>query len=201
LTDTGWIQTFTGKKFYPLAPRVEDVDLKDIAHALGMLCRFGGHTHRFYSVAEHSYFMSRQMLSMDHARQALLHDAAEAYLVDVPRPIKRQLGAVYRDAENALLRVIFEKVGLQPWSDDEPLSPEVRELDARMLLTERAEFMPNTVHGWSEVDHLEPVLVQLYGWQPKYAGYVFLARLRELFPPEVVGAEETVELDDRSESA
>jgi hypothetical protein len=198
MPDTGWIQTFTGRKFYPLAPQVEDVDLRDIAHALGMLCRFGGHTHRFYSVAEHSYFMSRNMLSMDLARKALMHDAAEAYLVDVPRPLKRQLGSLYRDAENAILRVIFERVGLEPWSDDEPLPPEVRELDARMLLTERAEFMPNTVHGWSEVDHLEPALVKLHGWLPKFAGYAFMSRVRELFPPEVVGAEETVELDDRS---
>lgn len=178
-SDTGWIQTYTGRKFWPLAPRIEDVDLVDIQHALGMLCRFGGHSHYFYSVAEHSYIMSRH-ITPEYALYALMHDAAEAYLVDVPRPIKRQLGPIYRDAENALLRVIFEKVGLVPYSADEPLPPQVREMDARMLLTERTQFMPNTAHGWSEIEHLAPVDADLYGWTPKFAKYAFGVRMREL---------------------
>src|ERR1700744_4853571 len=86
----GWIQTFTGKKFSPLAPRPEDVDIRDIAHALAMKCRFNGHCSPFYSIAEHSVRVS-WLLEQQGKREALwglMHDAADAYLPDLGAPIK-----------------------------------------------------------------------------------------------------------------
>lgn len=99
-----WIQTYSGRAFYPLAPYPQDVCIEDIAHALSQLCRFGGHCRRFYSVAEHSVLLSRVVVP-EFQLWALLHDASEAYLVDVPRPIKKQLPA-YVEAERRVMAAI-----------------------------------------------------------------------------------------------
>lgn len=82
-----YIRTFTGIKFTPLSPRLEDIDIRDIAHALSNLCRFTGHTPVFYSVAEHSVLVSK-LVEPKYALGALLHDASEAYLNDIAGPIK-----------------------------------------------------------------------------------------------------------------
>jgi hypothetical protein len=77
-----WIQTVSGRQFWPLAPKAEDVDIGDIAHALAMKCRYSGHTQKFYSVAEHSVHISLALLrdgwNPTTALWGLLHDAAEA---------------------------------------------------------------------------------------------------------------------------
>src|SRR3954454_351254 len=85
-----WMQTYSGRRFYPMNPRPSEIDPVDIAHALSLLCRYGGHVDRFYSVAEHCVLMS-QAVAPENALAALLHDATEAYVCDVPRPLKRQL--------------------------------------------------------------------------------------------------------------
>lgn len=84
-----WIQTFTGKKVFPLAMTAEMVCVDDIAHALSMKCRFTGHCREFYSIAEHSVRVSL-LVRPELRLAALLHDAAEAYLPDLARPIKSQ---------------------------------------------------------------------------------------------------------------
>lgn len=86
-----WIQTFSGKKFFPLEPEKNEYDIHDIAHALSLKCRFGGHCQRFYSVAEHCVRVA-DIVAPESKLWALLHDAAEAYLPDVCQPIK---GDVY----------------------------------------------------------------------------------------------------------
>lgn len=85
-----WMLTYTGKRFWPLDPDPEDVDIIDIGHALGMLCRYNGHCQRFYSVAEHSVLLSQHLEkhSRDAALWALMHDSAEAYISDLIRPVK-----------------------------------------------------------------------------------------------------------------
>jgi hypothetical protein len=85
-----WIQTFTGKQFWPLDPRPDEVYIEDIAHALGNICRFNGHCLRFYSVAEHCFHVSHKVVP-GLALMGLLHDAAEAYVCDVVRPVKPYL--------------------------------------------------------------------------------------------------------------
>ena len=154
-----WILTHTGRRFFPLAPRVEDIDPRDFAHALSLLCRFNGHCRVFYSVAEHSVRVSRA-LSPDLALWGLLHDAGEAYLADVPRPLKRNLVG-YREAEERVLRAVATRFGL-PW----PLPAEVAAADDRLLATEARDLMapmppgappfaepfPDTIVPWSPGD-------------------------------------------------
>lgn len=82
-----WIQTYTGKKMFPLAPKREDICIEDIAHALSMKCRFNGHCNLFYSIAQHSLIVA-SLVKPELRLAALLHDAAEAYLPDFCRPIK-----------------------------------------------------------------------------------------------------------------
>lgn len=171
-----WIQTYTGGKFYPLAPIAEEINPYDIAHALSMLCRFGGHVQRFYSVAEHSLLLSFAV-PPEQALRALLHDASEAYLVDLPRPIKGMLPD-YRKMEDGILDSIGEYFSVQ----GPIMTDEVREADSRILLNERAMLLPNTRHGWPSVDHLEPLPgVEIQGLVPGQAEHLFLIRLHELW--------------------
>jgi 5'-deoxynucleotidase YfbR-like HD superfamily hydrolase len=136
-----WIQTYTGKQFYPLAPRHEDVDIIDIAHALSMQCRFNGHCRTFYSVAEHCVRVS-QILEGDDAPAGLLHDAAEAYVGDLPRPVKGQLPAFER-VEDQLLAVIFARFNLAY-----PLSAAVKAADDQLLATEARDLMDTPPQAW-----------------------------------------------------
>jgi hypothetical protein len=142
--DTGWIVTYTGKKFYPLAPRIDDIDMRDIAHALSNICRFTGHCRLFYSVAQHS------LLGMHYAphwlkASMLLHDAAEAYLCDVARPVKHSPGmTAYRAAEQRLQTLIGQRFDV---SFDDPL---IHEIDDRLLMTERRDLMNDAEHSSAE---------------------------------------------------
>ena len=105
------LTTHSGRLVNPLDLRVEDIDIEDIAHALANLNRFGGHTKFPISVATHSIHVS--MLCPDHPLDGLLHDAAEAYLVDIPRDLKAEvIMAGYRDAETRAQLVIAEKFDL-----------------------------------------------------------------------------------------
>jgi hypothetical protein len=102
-----WIMTYTGKHFTPFDPKIEAIDILDIAHALSNICRFGGHCSEFYSVAEHSILVS--VLCPPELKLAgLLHDAAEAYLGDIPTPLK---SLAFRGAEIKLMEVIYRKYG------------------------------------------------------------------------------------------
>ncbi len=134
-----WIQTFLGLRFYPLDPRPEDVDARDIAHALANKCRFTGHTRRFYSVAEHSLLVARafsRSASPTERLWALLHDAAEAYLPDVARPIKADLIG-FQEIEDRVLRCVAQAFEL-PW----PMPPSIAAVDLRALKTEAEALMP-----------------------------------------------------------
>ena len=116
---THWMQTYARVPFEPLQPVPDQIRIEDIAHALSMICRFGGHSRDFYSVAEHSLLVSYACDPKD-ALAGLLHDAAEAYVGDLIRPIKHlpQLYA-YREAEDRLLAMILHREGLAPelpWS-------------------------------------------------------------------------------------
>jgi hypothetical protein len=145
------ILTSTGKWFDILKPDPSLIDLQDIAGALSKLCRFGGHCRQFYSVAEHSTLtaelMSQHRLSdLTLLRWALLHDASEAYVVDIPRPAKRHLSE-YLKIEEAIQRAVAERFGL-PW----PMPHEVHEVDNAILALELRVYMPE------QPEHLLPQL-------------------------------------------
>ena len=167
-----WMQTFSGARFYPLDPRPDEIDPADIAHALSLLCRYGGHVDRFYSVAEHCVLMS-EAVAPEHALAALLHDATEAYVVDVPRPLKRYLGQ-YREIEASVWGAIclrFHVAG--------DLPAEVTDADNRILLTERNALMSRTRYAWAQED-LAPLPVAITGWSPSEAEAIYAGRLAEL---------------------
>lgn len=136
--DNSWFTTRSGVSFHPLDPRPEEIVIDDIAHALSNVCRFGGHCRAHYSVAQHSVEVSRY-LGKRHgdllAKYGLLHDAAEAYMGDFIRPIKKLMPS-YKEAEDVLLRVILVKFGLDPNVPDE-----VKVADNVILACEARDLM------------------------------------------------------------
>ncbi|MBF0399947.1 MAG: phosphohydrolase [Magnetococcales bacterium] len=171
-----WIQTYTGKQFFPLNPDPAAICIEDIAHSLSMQCRFNGHCKRFYSVAEHSVLVSR-FCRPDYALAGLLHDAAEAYLSDLPAPIKAEL-ALYRDAENRLTAAIFEKFGLKF-----PIHNDVKFMDSVLLSTEKSEIMGKEPARWPQIKHppIESIAKPVLNcWVPVVAKYEFLKRFDNL---------------------
>jgi hypothetical protein len=175
---TDWIQTFTGKKFFPLEPQIEDICIEDIAHSLSMQCRFVGHCKEFYSVAQHSVIMAREWFaySGDYAKYALLHDASEAYLSDIPRPLKyRPDFYFYRNAENILQKMIYTKFGLNP---DEPHS--IKTADHEMLCEEAmSKKIMSPLHpDWSS--RCKPI-IKILPVSPRKAEQLFLETFNNLF--------------------
>jgi uncharacterized protein len=173
-----WMQTYSGRAFWPLDPRAEEIDPLDIAHALGMLCRYGGHVRRFYSVAEHCVLMSEwaeKVAGPKVALWALLHDATEAYVGDMVRPLK-QMMPDYAAVEDRLMRVICLRFHI-PFV----APPEVHEADNRILLTERTALMvmPPPLH-WGPLEELEPLPVQVQYWTPVQAEIAYTNRLDTL---------------------
>jgi len=168
---TDWIQTFSGRRFFPLEPRAEELDVADIAHALSLLCRFNGHCLRFYSVAEHSLRVSKAC-PPEYTRWGLMHDAAEAYLSDLPRPIK-QCMPFFRDCEDRLLRVIADRYDLG-W----PMPVEVAAADTRLLATEARDLMVAPPASWELGQDPLPERIEPLG--PAEAETAFLARFEEL---------------------
>lgn len=174
-----WIQTYTGRKMYPLDPRPEDFNCRDIAHSLAFQCRFGGHVRNFYSIAEHCILLS-YTVSPENALWALLHDATEAFVVDVPRPVKRML-TNYKEIEDNITKVMVEVYSLAP-----DMPEEVRDADYRILLTERNRLM-HTYHEWSgEKEGFTPLelLFPIQCWEPHVAELWYLDRLEQLTDPQ-----------------
>lgn len=178
-----WMQTFTGRQFYPMAPAPEDVDVLDIAHALGLICRYGGHVSRFYSVAEHCVLLSHAV-SPENALWALMHDATEAYVGDMVRPLKNHMRA-YRAVEDVLMVTIAQRFQLPLVLGNVGVIPaEVQSADSRILLDERAAMMPATRYPWS-VEQLAPLGVTVTGWQPAEAERLYLERFDDLMVERV----------------
>lgn len=114
--------TYTGKMIDLKNPDKRAIENEDIAHALSQLCRAAGHFRHFYSVAQHSINCMREAQAQGYSRRvcfaALLHDAQEAYLCDIPTPLKGELEN-YREIENNFEKVILKKYSLYPLSDEE----------------------------------------------------------------------------------
>lgn len=178
----GWIQLHSGKKFYPMAPTEEDITIRDIAHSLSHMCRFTGHCKSFYSVAQHCVLVS-YLVDSDFALCGLLHDASEAYLVDVPKPLKRlPVFAGYRELEGKLQTMIFEKFG---WCGGEV--PEVKKVDTQMLATEARDLMSPLHPEWIQPCAPLPITITPLG--PNEAKMLFLDRFKELILRQSTGEE------------
>ena len=172
------ITTFTGRKFYPLDPNPDDIDIEDIAHGLSMKCWYNGHSLHFYSVAEHSWLMSSLFENPMLRMAALLHDAAEAYLCDVPSPVKRlPMMAGYCEAEDRLQSMIYEKFGLQ--GDKLRL---IDQADKYMLHVETASPIVGSRHpDWKppEITETFPSLI-VSGFRPQIIEEAFLRAWKEV---------------------
>lgn len=150
----GVIRTFSGKIFNVFDPDPDLICIEDIAHALSNLCRFGGHTYDFYSVAEHSYRVSAEVPDALKL-QALLHDASEAYLVDMPSPIKYYMPQYCR-LEDRLMSVIAGKFGFEY-----PLSDIVKKADKDIQQLEWERFIIKERCSWSPCINTEAELLFL----------------------------------------
>lgn len=136
------IMTFTRKMFDPLHPDVELIDIEDIAHALAMLCRANGHFKTFYSVGQHSINCMKEAQARGYTRcvqlACLLHDASEAYLSDVTRPVKQELPR-YKEIEAPLQDVIWKKWLKEPLNEEE--TKQVFGIDDAILAHEFIQLM------------------------------------------------------------
>lgn len=161
-----WIQTYTGKVF-----RFDDIShdqfsIEDIAHALSNICRYTGHVERFYSVAEHSVLAWRYA-NPNHRRSALLHDISEAYLSDISAPLKSILSG-YRELEHKIMLEASEI-----YDFEYPLSKEVKDIDLRLLQTERLQLLGKEPMSWG-LDGIEPINHIIECWNPFRAKQTFL---------------------------
>lgn len=161
MTD-GIFQTRSGKAFNLLDPDPRMVDLEDIAHALGKITRFNGHCAHFYSVAEHSVLGARYLATgygRATQRAFLMHDAAEAYIGDICRPLKKLLGSAIDDIESKVQWAIEQRFGIEvvPLLD-------IKRIDNIMLMLE-AEYLCATprVGTWPDVD------LPMLQWAPLFA--------------------------------
>jgi hypothetical protein len=205
-----WMQTRSGRKFYPEDPRPEDIDIEDIAHALSLVNRFGGHTPEPYSVAQHSVLVANEVERRSQSPHpmlpaggwrplilwGLLHDASEAYLGDIVWPLKQaSLMQGYKVLEANVMTAIVERFALLR---EEPAI--VKACDLTLLATEKRDVMCESGRSLSEheartmveaevarertgewhSDHVEPLPTRIVVWQARAAREEFLRRYREL---------------------
>ena len=174
-----YIATYTGKQFYLLSPKLEDIDILDIAHGLAMQCRWTGQCKFHYSIAQHSYYCS--FIGPDNeAFDRLMHDAAEAYIGDLNRPLKHytEAGIAYRRQEEIVQHAIAERFG---FSIIEPSS--VKRADNLMLYTEKKQIMGYTFEEPQEdirqFESGSDIIIE--SWTPSHAKQMFLNRFEELY--------------------
>jgi 5'-deoxynucleotidase YfbR-like HD superfamily hydrolase len=174
-----YLQTVSGRWVNPFDPDPAQIDPGDIARALANQCRFGGHSRTFYSVAQHSVIVAELVEQrggdVEDVFAALMHDATEAYLGDMPHPLKHRsaLGSAFKTAEDQLERVIRRRFAIKPDV------PEVKRADRALLATERRAFSAESWH-WPELEGVEPLELELEAWSPDEAAEAFARRYAEL---------------------
>lgn len=178
----GWILTYTGRRVWPLNLQSEDIDIRDIAHALAGENRWTSQSREWFSVGQHSLLVSEKVPS-EFALWGLLHDASEAYLRDLPKPLKDLPEAQwYRDAEERAMKAICERFWL-------PLEmpQEVADADRIMAATERRDFIVGNFPDWeiklSDGTPAKPYPEKLHPLTPGMVEKLFLDQFKRLVPP------------------
>lgn len=186
-----FIETYTGRAFWPLKPTPDALSVIDIAHALSNQCRYSGHVQFFYSVAQHCCVLALYMQEQGHSPldclRMLMHDAAEAYLVDIPRPVKQYMQQ-YRVWDHAIGDVIDEWMGFTKF----PKPAVIDDLDNRIIVDERAALMSKSGNDWGH--HHDPVGIEIVPWTPAVAERTFL-RLYAEYSKTVYGSHQYVNYD------
>jgi len=172
------ILTSAGRYFNLVDPNHRHVCIHEIAHALAHICRFTGHVRTFYSVAQHSYHAS-YLVPPEYALQALLHDAAEAYIGDVASPLKHLLPD-YKAIEAGVEAAVTRHFKLPA-----VLHPSVKRADLIMLATEQRDLMPAHADVWECIQGIEPMPQPIAPMAPQSARYCFLDRFFELTAQQV----------------
>lgn len=166
------ILTADGNYFDFEAPDPSHFTLHAIATGLANTCRFGGQCWPFYSVAEHSIWVSH-IVPKELALHALFHDAAEAFIVDMPKPLKVMLPD-YRALEKRIEAVLFPALDLPI-----EMPPDIKHADRMMLATEQRQLMKNR-DDWQWTSGVQPAEIKLECLSPLSAYTQFMARARQL---------------------
>ena len=150
-----YVATYTGRQFYPLDPQQDQVDIEDIAHGLAYQCRFNGQTRHFYSVAQHSLIVAG-LVPKRFRLAALLHDAAEAYMGDMVKPLK-QLFPKFSAIEAKVMAAIGARYGITDFEDRA-----IKRADLVALAMEKRDLMPNSTEAWASSRELYPAQRELH---------------------------------------
>lgn len=168
-----WLLTHSGQHFDLVDPQPEMITVIDIVKGLSRESRFAGQTRYYYTVAQHCAIAST-IVAPEYAFEALMHDASEAYLKDIPRPLKQMLPD-YRRIEQRVESAIRARFGLP----DEQ-SPEVTEADRIMLATERRDLMPKDAADWPVLAGIRPLDKRLIAINSNRAESLFMERFLEV---------------------
>lgn len=171
--DEAYVSTYLGNRFYFRDPHIEDVHIEDIAHGLAFQCRFNGQTRAFYSVAQHSLLVCGLVPSRLRLA-ALLHDAAEAYLGDMVKPLK-QCFPQFALIEAKVMAIIGERFAIAGFD-----APAIKRGDLIALATEKRDLMPNSTESWSSLQGLQPMPTRIVPMEPQEAKVAFLEEYRRL---------------------
>lgn len=170
------IRLLSGCLFDYNDPGASEVQIEDIAAALSKVCRFAGHIHQFYSVAQHAINTSR-IVTPEHAFDALMHDTAEAFTNDLPTPLKFAV-PIFKELETRIESAMGQRFGF-----NYPLSDEVKLADLQMLSIEK-EHLKRDYSAWSVLEGIDITdlegLVDLSPMTPVVAERLFLQRYYEL---------------------
>lgn len=168
-----WILTQSGQQFDLLRPTASMIKPVDIAHALSRLCRFNGHTRAHYSVAQHSMIVAN-LVPAEHQLVALLHDATEAYIGDMTRPLKAVMPE-YQVIEHQIWLAVCERFNIQP---DLPAC--VKQADMVALATERRDLMPKHPGTWDCLRGVQPRKETIVPLSADSASMMFFSQLMAL---------------------
>lgn len=168
------IQTRSGKDFDLIEPSKNEFTVEDVAHALSNICRYCGHVSEFYSVAQHSVMVSK-LVEPQYALIGLLHDASEAFVGDVAKPLKELLPD-YKQVEARIEEFVLSRFGIDPHN----IPASIKTADIIALVTEQRDLMHGPDAELMRKYKVAPLEEKIIPLPPKQAKDLFLERYREI---------------------